>query len=129
MPNSRTDTRLAALPGQAATPEVVEQLAKTVLDRHAHIHPERGEDLYCLNLTSFMGERMGPVLVRLREVEAEVERLRGADARVRKAVVDGAAFRSLAMDVLNDLEHGRIQDAERLLREALGILTVGREEP
>lgn len=81
------DAALAALGYRAATDERIADIAQMVLDRAAHDHPARGKDLYCLNLTSWMGERMGPVLVRLRDAEAErnalrteVERLRGQRA-------------------------------------------------
>jgi hypothetical protein len=55
---------------------LVEDLAKTFLDCLAHDHPERGEDLYCLNLVAYMGERIGPILARLREAEAAIQRVR-----------------------------------------------------
>jgi hypothetical protein len=65
-------TALDRLDMKPAPDEAIEHLAKTVLDQRAHDHNATGgEDLYCLNLTSYLGERMGFVLVRLREVEAD----------------------------------------------------------
>ncbi|GGS84594.1 hypothetical protein GCM10010156_49030 [Planobispora rosea] len=61
---------LTALIGPAASDELIEQLAQSVRDRAAHAHPPSGADLHCLNLAASMGERMGPVLVRLRDAEA-----------------------------------------------------------
>ncbi|MDT0387878.1 hypothetical protein [Streptomyces dubilierae] len=68
---------IAELLGDArpATAGLVEQLAESVRDRLAHDHSTQREDWFCLNLTSFMGERMGPVLRRLLDVEARVDEL------------------------------------------------------
>ncbi|MFJ8144645.1 hypothetical protein ACIQ6R_06170 [Streptomyces sp. NPDC096048] len=68
---------IAELIGDAkpATGHLVEQLAKSVRDRREHEHPT-WEDLYCLNLVSWMGERMGPVLRRLLDAEARAAELR-----------------------------------------------------
>lgn len=44
-----------------ATDDLIRHLSDCVRKVCGHQHPERGEDLYCLNLTSYMGERMGPV--------------------------------------------------------------------
>lgn len=79
----------------AADDKLIEQLADAVLDRQTHIHPQpgSGEDLYCLNLTSWLGERMGPILVRLREAE---RRLAAADE-------EAAGMRSV-LDLLSDDE-------------------------
>lgn len=57
-----------------ATAELIAGLAKTVRDVREHEHPT-WEDLYCLNLLSYMGERMGPVLRRLLDAEARVAEL------------------------------------------------------
>jgi hypothetical protein len=79
-PSDREKERaaIAELIGDAepASDGLVVQLGQSVRDRREHEHPT-WEDLYCLNLTSFMGERMGPVLRRLLDAEAEVEKLRG----------------------------------------------------
>jgi hypothetical protein len=57
---------------EPATTALVAHLARAVEDHHAHPHPARGEDFYCLNLVAFMGERMGPVLRRLHNAEMAV---------------------------------------------------------
>ncbi|GAA2990354.1 hypothetical protein GCM10017559_07940 [Streptosporangium longisporum] len=73
-----TTTALAVLANPPSSDASIEDLAAAVLDRLAHEHPQPGggEDLFCLNLTSYMGERMGNVLTRLRDAEAEQARLR-----------------------------------------------------
>ncbi|MFZ3558131.1 hypothetical protein [Streptomyces sp. BH055] len=67
---------IAAFLGDAkpASDGLLRQLAASVRDRLGHEHPT-WEDLYCLNLTSYMGERMGPVLRRLIDAEARVAEL------------------------------------------------------
>jgi hypothetical protein len=55
-----------------ATDLLIIQLAETVQQVRDHEHPERGEDLYCLNLHAYMGERMAAVLKRLADTQAEV---------------------------------------------------------
>lgn len=57
---------------------------KSVRNRREHEHPQ-WEDFYCLNLSSYMGERSGPVLRRLIDVEAENERLRARVAELEAA--------------------------------------------
>ncbi|MFE5996717.1 hypothetical protein ACFQ6C_07465 [Streptomyces sp. NPDC056454] len=63
---------LAALIGdvEPATDGLLLSFAKAVRDRREHEHPE-WEDLYCMNLSSWMGERIAPVLRRLLNGEAE----------------------------------------------------------
>lgn len=58
-----------------AVPALLVQLAESVRDRLAHDHSTQHEDWFCMNLTSFMGERMGPVLRRLLDAEARVAEL------------------------------------------------------
>lgn len=58
--------------------------AESVRNRREHEHPQ-WEDFYCLNLSSYMGERSGPVLRRLVDVEAENERLRARVAELEAA--------------------------------------------
>ena len=79
-------TAITALIGDVkpATSRLLVQLAESVRDRREHDHP-KWEDLYCLNLVSWMGERMAPVLrrllyaeVRIAELEAQAELLAGA---------------------------------------------------
>ncbi|WP_326768588.1 hypothetical protein OG978_32355 [Streptomyces sp. NBC_01591] len=48
-------------------------VAESVANVRDHDHP-KWEDLYCMNLSSYMGERMAPVLRRLLNAEARVER-------------------------------------------------------
>lgn len=69
-----------------ASDDLVSHLARTCLDRHNHDHPANGEDLFCLNLTSYMGERVGPLLVRLTEVVGERDMSR-KDAELARLVL------------------------------------------
>ncbi|MFJ8145988.1 hypothetical protein ACIQ6R_13040 [Streptomyces sp. NPDC096048] len=70
-----------------ATDSLIVGLAKTVQDRREHEHPT-WEDLYCLNLVSWAGERMGPVLRRLLDAEARVAELEAAQGTVYRASHD-----------------------------------------
>ncbi|MET9303221.1 hypothetical protein ABZX66_28260 [Micromonospora aurantiaca] len=58
-----------------ATDLMIGHLRETLGERLAHEHPREGQgpDLFCLNLTSYMGERMGPVLRRLADEQAETK--------------------------------------------------------
>lgn len=56
-----------------ATDLLILHLRETVGQIREHQHPERG-DLFCLNLTSYLGERMGHVLQRLADEQAEVRK-------------------------------------------------------
>ncbi|MEW2351487.1 SPOR domain-containing protein [Streptomyces sp. NPDC006684] len=78
--------RIAAQLGDAkpATDKVLTSLAASVADRRAHEHPA-WEDLYCLNLVSWAGERMAPVLRRLLDAEARVAELEAAPTLVYRA--------------------------------------------
>ncbi|MFB6875715.1 hypothetical protein [Streptomyces sp. NPDC056323] len=58
-----------------ATDELLGSLAESVVDVRTHDHPE-WEDLFCMNLSSYMGERMAPVLRRLLDTEAELIKFR-----------------------------------------------------
>lgn len=58
-----------------ATPGLLVAFGESVRNRREHAHPT-WEDLYCMNLSSYMGERMAPVLRRLLDLEDEVEQLR-----------------------------------------------------
>ncbi|MBQ0947687.1 hypothetical protein [Streptomyces sp. RK76] len=80
---------IAELIGDAkpATARLVEQLAKSVRDRREHEHPT-WEDLYCLNLVSWMGERMGPVLRRLLDAEDRIERRRSRLVALQNDAMD-----------------------------------------
>jgi hypothetical protein len=80
---------IAALIGGAkpAVPGLLVQLGESVRDVRAHDHSTQCEDWYCLNLTSFMGERMGPVLRRLVDAEARVAELEAQRERRRVRLV------------------------------------------
>lgn len=69
-------TKVAELIGDAkpASDGLLLQLGESVRDQREHEHP-KWEDLFCLNLVSFMGERMGTVLRRLLDAEARVSDL------------------------------------------------------
>ncbi|MFJ2249400.1 hypothetical protein ACIQGT_40230 [Streptomyces sp. NPDC093108] len=54
-----------------ATDGLLGSLAESVANVRTHDHP-KWEDLYCMNLSSYMGERMAPVLRRLLDTEAEL---------------------------------------------------------
>lgn len=54
-----------------ATDGLLGSLAESVANVRTHDHP-KWEDLYCMNLTSYMGERMAPVLRRLLDAEARL---------------------------------------------------------
>ncbi|MER7690527.1 hypothetical protein [Streptomyces sp. NPDC097610] len=91
--------RIADLIGAAkpARDGLVEVLAVSVRDCAQHDHASQREDWYCQNLRSFCGERMGPVLRRLLEAEAEVERLTAEVGELHRGVTYavGAAVRSV----------------------------------
>jgi len=57
-----------------ATPGLLVAFGESVRNRREHDHPQ-WEDLYCMNLSSYMGERIAPVLRRLLDAEAEAELL------------------------------------------------------
>ncbi|MYR61142.1 hypothetical protein GTY54_34600 [Streptomyces sp. SID625] len=80
-----------------AAPSLLVSCGQSVKNRLEHDHPT-WEDLYCLNLTSYMGERMGPVLRRLLDAEARAERYRTAWklTRTRAISTGGAADRYAA---------------------------------
>lgn len=59
---------------------------KAAEDYRTHDHkPGLGEDIYCLNLTAWMGERMGAVL---KHFDAEVASLTTERDRLRKSFED-----------------------------------------
>ncbi|SFF12146.1 hypothetical protein SAMN05216251_108252 [Actinacidiphila alni] len=58
-----------------ATDGLLESFGKSIADRRGHSHPT-WEDIFCLNLAAYMGEKAAPVLRRLLDAEAEVEGLR-----------------------------------------------------
>ncbi|MFI1021302.1 hypothetical protein [Streptomyces olivaceus] len=78
-PSQLTAEQRAALAGHLADAKpardgLIADMARAIHDRREHDHPQ-WEDLYCLNLVSWMGERMGPVLRRLLNTEARVAEL------------------------------------------------------
>ncbi|MEU4205621.1 hypothetical protein AB0F64_37615 [Streptomyces sp. NPDC026294] len=82
---------------QSARADLVLQLGECITNVREHEHP-KWEDLYCLNLVSYMGERMAPVLRRLVDAETTAERYRIAwgMARTRALSAGGAADRYAA---------------------------------
>ncbi|MGW3442223.1 hypothetical protein [Streptomyces sp. NPDC001076] len=58
-----------------ATPGLLVAFGESVRNRREHAHPT-WEDLFCMNLSSYMGERMAPVLRRLLDLEDEVDALK-----------------------------------------------------
>ena len=81
---------IAGLIGEAkrAVPALLVQLAQSVHDRLAHDHSTQREDWYCMNLTSWMGERMGPVLRRLLDAEARIAELEAERHSTNEALDD-----------------------------------------
>jgi hypothetical protein len=82
---------------------LVVQIAEAVRDVREHEHP-RWEDLYCLNLLSFMGERMGPVLRRLLDAEARVAELEAERHTTNEALSDAVEALRANRDRIADLE-------------------------
>lgn len=82
--------KVAELIGDAkpASDGLIAQIGESVRDVREHDHP-KWEDLYCLNLVSFMGERMGTVLRRLLNAEARVSDL---EAELYTAQAHGRTF-------------------------------------
>lgn len=59
---------------------LIQSMADTVkqVEEHQHPRPGQGPDLYCLNLTSWMGERMPAVLRVLADAQAKIDTLERA---------------------------------------------------
>lgn len=66
---------------QPATDALIGLFAESVAKVRNHEHPS-WEDLYCMNLTSYMGERVAPVLRRLLDAENKVARLQDRAAEL-----------------------------------------------
>jgi hypothetical protein len=65
---------------------VLVSLAQSVKDRAEHDHSTAADwDWYCLNLSGYMGDRMGPVLRRLLDAESERDALRARVAELEAA--------------------------------------------
>lgn len=67
---------------QPARTELLASFGESVQNRAEHDHTTQREDWYCLNLAAYMGERMAPVLRRLIDAEAEIERYRERYGRI-----------------------------------------------
>lgn len=67
-----------------ARAELIVSFGKSVADLREHEHP-KWEDLFCLNLASYMGERMAPVLRRLIDAESERDALRARVTQLETA--------------------------------------------
>ncbi|QCX81118.1 hypothetical protein C9F11_37675 [Streptomyces sp. YIM 121038] len=78
-----------------ATAGLVVAVAEVLRDCWGHEHPKQ-EDIFCGNLYGWMGERVGPVLRRLLDVEAEREGLR---ARVGELEAERHATNAVLADV------------------------------
>lgn len=73
-PEQRATILAQLADAQPATAGLIESFASAIYQRAHHEHPS-WEDFFCLNLSSYMGEHAAPVLRRLLDAEAEVERL------------------------------------------------------
>lgn len=107
---------ITALIGDAkpARDGLLVQLAESVRDRREHDHSTQREDWYCMNLTSFMGERMGSVLRRLLDAEARVAELEAERHTTNEALDDAAKALREQRDRIAELEAQREALAERL---------------
>ncbi|WP_275462103.1 hypothetical protein [Streptomyces noursei] len=125
---------LAELIGDAARPATADfllRLGQTVKDCRTHDHGT-GEDIFCGNLTGWMGERTAPVVRRLLDTEAAVEqarriavqlenecaRLTAERATHRAAVLREAADAISALPQDYECDPGRGDSAELLRRMA-----------
>jgi hypothetical protein len=97
---------------QPASDGLLESFGKAIADRSEHDHP-KWEDLFCMNLSAYMGERSAPVLRRLLDAEARVAALE-ADATRLQSIADHEhkAF----IDTHNALNLLR-EDANRVMAE------------
>ncbi|WP_030372361.1 coiled-coil domain-containing protein [Streptomyces rimosus] len=74
-----------------ARTDLVVSFGEIITNVREHDHPQ-WEDLYCLNLVSYMGEHMRPILRRLLDAESEAERYCIAWRRARtRALSTGSA--------------------------------------
>jgi len=113
-------TTLAAHLGDSkpATAALVASLAKAVRNVREHDHPT-WEDLYCLNLTSYMGERMGPVLRRLVAAEARVAELEAQLAAKDRPVDEDPIAFALAEKAADVVAEANVTRSVRKLRSLL----------
>ncbi|NEA42728.1 hypothetical protein [Streptomyces sp. SID11385] len=71
-----------------ATTGLLVDLAEAVANCRNHAHPKYADDIFCENLAGYISARVGPVLRRLVDIEAEAERLRAElAARPSRATV------------------------------------------
>jgi hypothetical protein len=121
-PRPESGSKVAALIGDAkpATDALLVQLGESVRDRLAHDHTTQREDWFCMNLTSFMGERMGPVLRRLVDAEARVAELEAPVLNRGSATT--AQIHAYLRTVLDDSVYLRFQQdvATHAMGEAVG---------
>ncbi|MFJ2178932.1 hypothetical protein ACIOHE_39320 [Streptomyces sp. NPDC087851] len=86
-----------------ATDNLILSFGTSVENRRKHDHPQ-WEDLYCMNLSSYMGERVAPVLRRLLDAEDESIRLRARVAELEIVRLDFVqAHRNEALAEVADL--------------------------
>lgn len=118
---------IAALIGDAkpAVPGLLVQLGESVRDVRAHDHSTQCEDWYCLNLTSFMGERMGPVLRRLLDAEARIAELE-AERHVTNEALDDAVRELRARKLTG---RARLDGSAAAAAEATHWKRLGVEDP
>ncbi|MFK0172632.1 hypothetical protein ACIQU5_27930 [Streptomyces sp. NPDC090306] len=95
---------------QPASNGLIERAAQAVKDYVTHEHPT-WEDLHCLNLASWMGERMGVVLRRLVDAETRAARYRLAWRL--------AYQRSIARAGAADRASGRLTQAQEALQQSV----------
>ncbi|WP_198533184.1 hypothetical protein [Streptomyces sp. AcH 505] len=75
---------------QPAEDGLIVSFGEAVRNRREHDHP-KWEDLFCMNLSSYMGERMAPVLRRLLDGEAKIGELEAQRERRRVRLVEAEA--------------------------------------
>ncbi|MFF1416521.1 hypothetical protein [Streptomyces sp. NPDC058280] len=115
MSTSLSPAQRAAIAAQlgdakAATDGLLVSFGKAIVDRREHEHP-KWEDLFCLNLSSYMGERAAPVLRRLLDAEAARDELR---ARVADAVASVARLeqKRVELERIANVERARVAELE-----------------
>jgi hypothetical protein len=90
-----------------ATDGLLVSFGEAIRDRHGHQHGR--EDWFCLNLSSYMGERMAPVLRRLLDAEARVAELE-AELRIGTPWTCGPCGKENTRDVCVVCETDRPDD-------------------
>ncbi|MFE7128908.1 hypothetical protein [Streptomyces sp. NPDC057617] len=105
---------------------------KAIADRRDHEHP-KWEDLFCLNLSSYMGERAAPVLRRLLDAEAQRDDLRDRFAEA-VATVTRLEQKRVELERIANAERARVAELEaaRSTDRAAALIALAlamREEP